>query len=242
MLPCFWVSLFCLQFQLLRSLVMTLGPPRWSKVIFPILVWADYVLCYAMLSCFNHVRLFATPRTVARQAPLFMGFSRQEYWSGCHALLQVIFLTQGSNLHLLHLLHWQVGSLPLVPQLDHGLQFQLLRTLVMTLDPPRWSRVIFPHFQCQLTGNFNSTCNLCSPLLCKLIYSQVLGIRTQTILRGDLYYVYHTYQLKMNKDMNKQFIGKLQQPINLWKFHHPSRWENERTAMRFLVHPPDGKY
>ena len=23
-----------------------------------------------------------TPRTVARQAPLFMGFSRQEYWSG----------------------------------------------------------------------------------------------------------------------------------------------------------------
>ena len=26
---------------------------------------------------------------------------------GCHALLQGIFLTQGSNLHLLHLLHWQ---------------------------------------------------------------------------------------------------------------------------------------
>ena len=28
------------------------------------------------------VRLFATPWTVARQAPLSMGFSRQEYWSG----------------------------------------------------------------------------------------------------------------------------------------------------------------
>ena len=28
------------------------------------------------------VRLFATPWTVAYQAPLFMGFSRQEYWSG----------------------------------------------------------------------------------------------------------------------------------------------------------------
>ena len=26
--------------------------------------------------------LFATPWTVARQAPLSMGFSRQEYWSG----------------------------------------------------------------------------------------------------------------------------------------------------------------
>ena len=34
---------------------------------------------------------------------------------GCHALLQGIFLTQGSNLYLLQLLHWQVGSLPLEP-------------------------------------------------------------------------------------------------------------------------------
>ena len=34
---------------------------------------------------------------------------------GCHALLQGIFPTQGSNQHLLRLLHWQVNSLPLVP-------------------------------------------------------------------------------------------------------------------------------
>ena len=34
---------------------------------------------------------------------------------GCHALLQRIFPTQGLNPHLLCLLHWQVGSLPLVP-------------------------------------------------------------------------------------------------------------------------------
>ena len=32
-----------------------------------------------MLSC---VQLFGTPRTGAHQAPLSMGFSRQEYWSG----------------------------------------------------------------------------------------------------------------------------------------------------------------
>ena len=32
----------------------------------------------------------------------------------CHALLQGIFLIQGSNPHLLCLLHWQAGSLPLV--------------------------------------------------------------------------------------------------------------------------------
>ena len=35
-----------------------------------------------VLSHFSHVRLFATLWTVARQAPLSMGFSRQEYWSG----------------------------------------------------------------------------------------------------------------------------------------------------------------
>ena len=34
---------------------------------------------------------------------------------GCHALLQGIFLTQGSNSHLSCLLHWQAGSLPLTP-------------------------------------------------------------------------------------------------------------------------------
>ena len=31
---------------------------------------------------FSHVRLFVTPWTIACQAPLAMGFSRQEYWSG----------------------------------------------------------------------------------------------------------------------------------------------------------------
>ena len=38
-----------------------------------------------MLSC---VQLIATPGTVACQAPLSAGFSRQEYWSGLRALLK----------------------------------------------------------------------------------------------------------------------------------------------------------
>ena len=47
----------------------------------------------------SHVRLFATPRTEAHQAPPSMGFSRQEYWSGVpspslfHCLFRVIFFT-----------------------------------------------------------------------------------------------------------------------------------------------------
>ena len=36
-------------------------------------------LCAQLLS---HVQIFATPWTVALQAPLSMEFSRQEYWSG----------------------------------------------------------------------------------------------------------------------------------------------------------------
>ena len=36
--------------------------------------------CHACV--LSHAQLFATPWTVALQAPLSMGFSRQEYWSG----------------------------------------------------------------------------------------------------------------------------------------------------------------
>ena len=39
-------------------------------------------VCVCMLSRFSHVRLFATSWTVALQAPLSVGLSRQEYWSG----------------------------------------------------------------------------------------------------------------------------------------------------------------
>ena len=42
--------------------------------------WAKKNAC--MLSCFSRVWLSVTLQTVARQAPLSMRFSRQEYWSG----------------------------------------------------------------------------------------------------------------------------------------------------------------
>ena len=40
------------------------------------------LLLLLLLSCFSRVRLCATPKTAAHQAPLSLGFSRQEYWSG----------------------------------------------------------------------------------------------------------------------------------------------------------------
>ena len=61
-----------------------------------------------LLSHFSHVQFF---ETVARQAPLSMGFSRQECWSG------LPFPSPGDlpnpGIELLYLLHWQADSLPL---------------------------------------------------------------------------------------------------------------------------------
>ena len=51
-------------------------------------------VCVCVLSHFSHVRLCATLWTAACQIPLCMGFSRPEYWVGCHTLLQGIFPTQ----------------------------------------------------------------------------------------------------------------------------------------------------
>ena len=57
----------------------------------------------------SHVRLFATLWTVAWQAPLSMGFSQQEYWSGLPFPTSGNLPNQGSNLCLLHcrwILYW----------------------------------------------------------------------------------------------------------------------------------------
>ena len=42
----------------------------------------NLVLCICLCYLLSRVRLFATPWTVARQAPLSKGFSRQGNWSG----------------------------------------------------------------------------------------------------------------------------------------------------------------
>ena len=70
-----------------------------------------------------------------------MGFCRQEFWSG------LPFLPPGDlpTLHLLCLLHWQAGSLPLVPHLGrktnggHG-------------NPLQYSCLKNPHGQRSLVG------------------------------------------------------------------------------------------
>ena len=62
----------CKESDTIEQLTLTLSLPsrkaRYSEI--------------CMLSHFNHVRLCVTLWTIAYQALLYMGFSRQEYWSG----------------------------------------------------------------------------------------------------------------------------------------------------------------
>ena len=73
------------------------------------------LLCASVLSHFSRVRLSPTLWTVGRQAPLSVGFSRQEYWSGLPCPPPGDLPGPGINPSLLPLLHWQVGSSSLVP-------------------------------------------------------------------------------------------------------------------------------
>ena len=59
----------------------------------------------------SHVQLFATPWVVACQAPLSVGLSHRDTGVHCYFLLQGIVPSQGLNLHLLWLLHWQADIL-----------------------------------------------------------------------------------------------------------------------------------
>ena len=70
-----------------------------------------------MLNRFSHVQLFATLWTVAHQAPLAKGFSRQEYWNGLPFPSPGEIPDPGIEPVSLCLMHWQAGSLPLAPQL-----------------------------------------------------------------------------------------------------------------------------
>ena len=81
------------------------------------------------VSHFSRVRFFAALWTVARHASLFPGDSSGKNTGvGCHALLQGIFLTQGSNLCILSLLHLQEinpGFLVIFNKFVYGLSCQI---------------------------------------------------------------------------------------------------------------------
>ena len=66
-----------------------------------------------MVGCCSHVWLFGTTWTVAHQASLSMGFSKQGYWSGLLCLPPGDHPNPRITPSSLSLLHWQEDSLPL---------------------------------------------------------------------------------------------------------------------------------
>ena len=75
-------------------------PHRWQPTRLPVpgilqartLEWVAITFSNAWkwkekVKSLSRVRLLATPWTAAHQAPLSLGFSRQEHWSGCRCLL-----------------------------------------------------------------------------------------------------------------------------------------------------------
>ena len=83
----------------------------WSKLLVILL----HVMCACVLSCFSHVRLFMAPWTVARQVPLSMGCSKQEYWSGLSCPTPRDLPDPGVKSVSLMSPAFQADSLPLVP-------------------------------------------------------------------------------------------------------------------------------
>ena len=69
-------------------------------------------LFFFCVQTFSHILLSVTPWTITCHAPLFMGFSRQEHWSGLPFPPPGDGVIQWLNPCLLH---WQADSLPLAP-------------------------------------------------------------------------------------------------------------------------------
>ena len=106
----------CLPYRLLSSLkreadyfVHSYGPIPNTIYIYWINV--GWMCCCCLIT--KSGLTLRTPQTAAHQAPLSMGLSRQEHWSGSPFPPPRDLPDPGSNPHLLWLLHWQVGSSPL---------------------------------------------------------------------------------------------------------------------------------
>ena len=98
-----------LKVQSLREIETSVCPGNLSGIKFSSPA-PDLCVC---AQAFGHVRLFVNPWTVAHQAPLSMGFRRQEYWSELPLPTLGDLPNPGIKPILLHLLHWRVDTLPL---------------------------------------------------------------------------------------------------------------------------------
>ena len=88
---------------------------------------------------------------------------------GCHFLLQGIFLTQGSNLRLLH---WQADSLPLAPPgkpIGVNMSVPFSQFIPSPFPPHDHKLVFYTHYYLYFVNKF-----ICTPLLASLVASVCL--------------------------------------------------------------------
>ena len=78
---------------------------------------------WVLANCLRCVRFGGTLWNIACQAPLSMGFSKQEYWTGLPCPPPGDLPNPGIKPHFLCLLHWQAGSLPLEPSGKSSLDY-----------------------------------------------------------------------------------------------------------------------
>ena len=106
-------SLCCFHvLAIVKSVAMNTG----VHVSFQIMVFSGFIYTLVVCTVTTVCPTLCNPMDCSLPGSSVHG----DFWGkntgvGCHALLQGIFPTQGSNPHLLCLFHWQVGSLPLVP-------------------------------------------------------------------------------------------------------------------------------
>ena len=86
-----------------------------------------------VLSCSILSDSFAAPWTVACQAPLSVGLPRQEYWSGLPFPSPGHLPHPGTELNLLHLLHWLVDSSHLSTLRSQEIKYTLLNIAILLL-------------------------------------------------------------------------------------------------------------
>ena len=113
----------------------------------------------------SHVQLFVTPWTFCNPARLLCpwNFPGKNTEMGCQFLLQGIFPTQGSTPHLLCLLHWQAGSLPLSHLGSSPIQGRhILIPGICTLNKWLKWQILCYIYVCVLSG-FSSV-QLCDPM------------------------------------------------------------------------------
>ena len=110
---------------------------------------------------FSCVRLFVTPWTVACQAPMSMGFSKQEYWSGLPCPLLGVCLTQGLKVSCIGMwvpYHWHMDHFKLKLLEKASAKWTLKAWPKPPCEKPplgtRWQAVLSPE-----TGNLGNCVN-----------------------------------------------------------------------------------